>query len=126
MRGVAGKLKIKQVFTFEGKSQSNGIVERFNKTIRDILRGLLPQQPSGKVRWEGWVNKLKQALQIYNTRYHSTIGTAPNNVSPDPSSKHYYKHIIDRLKAKKNAGKAFTGVDFKPGDFVRVRAYNDS
>jgi hypothetical protein len=76
---------IKQQFTFEGKSQALSVGERFNKSIKHILRSLMPVNTDGTTRWTGWTDMLDQALDVYNNRYHSTIGTTPNKLSTNIS-----------------------------------------
>ena len=125
-QGYLKQRNIKQQFTFEGKSQALSIGERFNGTIKTIMRGLQGQNTDGTVRWDGWTNKLEEALQIYNDKYHSTIKTSPNKVSSNPNKKHYYKNIIERLKLRQNQGKPFTKSSYKPGDYVRLISYNES
>jgi hypothetical protein len=117
---------IKQQFTFEGKSQALSVGERFNKSIKHILRSLMPVNTDGTTRWTGWTDMLDQALDVYNNRYHSTIGTTPNKISSDPESKFHYLKIVERLKENYHRGKGFVQVNYKPGDFVRLRSYNES
>ena len=86
----------------------------------------MPVNTDGTTRWKGWTDRLEDALNIYNNRYHSTIGTSPNKITSDPGSKFHYLKIVERLKENYHKGKGFVHVNYKPGDFVRLRSYNES
>ena len=62
---------INHVFTTPYKPSSNGAVERVNRTIAQILKGLLEY---GK----DWEKELARAIIIHNTTYHDTIRTTPS------------------------------------------------
>ena len=62
---------IKQHFTVPYHPQSDGVVERFNRTLVSMLRAYADE--SG----ENWPFLLKKTLAAYNGMKHPTIGMAP-------------------------------------------------
>ena len=67
----------KHVFGFEGRSQSQGLVERYNGTIKMMLRRRL----AGRLGAE-WKDYLDDAVKNYNSNKHSIIKMAPDDVNP--------------------------------------------
>ena len=66
-----GAFGIKQHFTVPYHPQSDGVVERFNRTLISMLRAYSDE--SG----ENWPFLLKKVLAAYNGMRHPTIGMAP-------------------------------------------------
>ena len=64
-------LHVKQLFTSAHHPQTNGMVERFNSTLKDMLASLAVEFGSQ------WVDVLQSATFAYNTSYHGTIGMTP-------------------------------------------------
>ena len=62
---------INHVSTTPYKSSSNGVMERFNRNIAQILKELLEYG-------EDWEKELARAVIIHNTTYHDTIHTTPS------------------------------------------------
>ena len=93
------------------------IVERFNRTFKRILVQLMEQNNS--IRWIDFVN---QALEIYNTRTHSTIGMSPEAAMEKRNQKvilrRYMKRYAkyDKIKSKKDRKKS----KYKLGQFVKI------
>lgn len=65
-------LNIKHIHSTRYRAQGNGAIERSNRTITEILRGLVDDQPAV------WDRKLARALVIYNNTYHTEIGQSPS------------------------------------------------
>ena len=64
-------LNIKQIFTTPYKPSSNGLVERVNRTINQLLKMLIENPIS-------WDEKLGEALQIYNNTIHTELKLSPS------------------------------------------------
>lgn len=62
---------IKHTYTTPLRPSSNGLVERTNRTITELLRNL-SSSPST------WDEDLPRAVRTYNTTYHSEIGMSPS------------------------------------------------
>ena len=94
-----------------------GIVERFNRTFKRILVQLMEQNNSIR-----WIDFVEPALEIYNTRTHSTIGMSPEAAGEKRNQnkilKRYLKRYAkyDEKKMKKNK----TRSKFKVGQFVKI------
>ena len=65
------KLGVKQNFTTAFNPQSNGMVERFNRTLVEILRCLVFEQPLS------WDESVPLACLAYNTSYCQAIKESP-------------------------------------------------
>ena len=63
---------IKHIFTTPYKPSSNGCVERSNRTIIQLLKGLI------KDNRNNWDEQLTRALVTYNTTIHSELMTSPS------------------------------------------------
>ena len=68
---VLDDFSIKHIYTSPYTPSSNGIVERGNRSLKDILKGL---QTSGS----DWDILLPRALVIYNNTFHSQINSTPS------------------------------------------------
>lgn len=66
------KLNIQHIHSTRYRAQGNGAVERSNRTIIEILKGLINDQP------EVWDKELARAVVIYNGTYHSELGQSPS------------------------------------------------
>ena len=70
-RDLLDEYGIRKVLTTPYKPSSNGLVERSNRTLTELLRNLSAQ--SGN--WEG---DLAKAVTVYNSTYHSEICMSPS------------------------------------------------
>ena len=70
-REAIKSLGVSQKFTTSFNPQSNGAAERFNRTLVEILRCLVFQQPLS------WHESLKLAVLAYNTSYNQAIKETP-------------------------------------------------
>ena len=92
------------------------IVERFNRTFKRIIVQLMEQNNSIR-----WIDFVEQALEIYNTRTHSTIGMSPEAAAEKKNQKIILKRYLkryakyDKIRVKKNKRKS----KFKLGQFVK-------
>lgn len=65
------QMGIEKLRTSAYHPQSNGLVERFNGTLKTILRALCAEHPSQ------WASKLAMATFAYNTAVHSATSVSP-------------------------------------------------
>lgn len=86
-----------------------GIVERFNRTIRDMITKYLKLHKT-----KTWVDVLPQLMENYNSNIHSTIKIAPVDFTPADGDD-------IRLEAMKRGADAMIETnDFMIGDQVRA------
>jgi hypothetical protein len=95
------KSNVKLSFSDPYEINKNSIVERFNRTIRDLLKKyrLLYKDYD-------WPKYIDDLVDIYNNTYHTTIGDTPNNIWENLN---YNQQKIIRKP-----------VEFKVGDMVRI------
>jgi len=112
---MLAKYNIKQVLSLAGKPQSNGQIERFNRTLKRAL--IIGMQIQGN---NNWVKILPQFVQNYNNSVHSVTGKTPNEVDEEDNdsvlediSKKISKSVVSRNENDKPR--------FKIGDQVRVK-----
>lgn len=72
MKKLLSNYGIKQVLSLPHKPQSNGGIERFNKTLKTLIKKHKTQTDSAD-----WVQVLPQLVSNYNTTFHRTIKTTP-------------------------------------------------
>jgi len=66
---------IRQIFSLPRKPQSNGAIERFNGTLERALNQVRYQ--TGNTHWPQYLDKV---MKNYNSNYHNTIKSTPNDV----------------------------------------------
>ena len=115
----------KHFYSFEGRSASQGIVERFNLTLRRIVNKLVKVRADGAADMSNWNSTLATALKIYNNMVHSTTKIPPALISTDTKSPNYYGVAVTNTK-KRWEKDGFTHHKFQRGDFVRLRDFNKS
>jgi hypothetical protein len=92
-------------------------IERFNRTFKRILIQLM--EHSNSVRW---IDYVEQTVDIYNSRFHSSIGMTPNEADDDENHLAIFQRNLkkysndDRKMVKKNSKPA----KFKRGQIVKV------
>ena len=80
--------------------QTQGAVERYNRTIKDLLKNLFIEKESNGEPFD-LNTELKNAINIYNKTIHSTIGYSPESVFKSND-----KLLFDKVKEKtKNSQK---------------------
>ena len=94
---------IEQWFNEVGDHHTMGLIERFNRTLRNILERYFTAYHHHK-----WVNILDDVITNYNNTKHRTIGCTPNEFEyGDPVGREHNEEIMAKH-------------EFKPGDRVRI------
>jgi transposase InsO family protein len=103
---------IRQVFTVPGKPQSNGIIERFNGTLKSMI-----QKEMSTTLNNEWSIKLQPLIDNYNNSFHDTIKMTP--VEAQVNTQKAFKNVETR--AQKYTGRKYS--DIKVGDKVRLKIF---
>lgn len=108
------------LFSTEDPATKACMVERLNRTIKVRMYGYFHAKKTTR-----WIDILQDLILSYNSKVHSVIKMAPNQVS------HENAHIV-RKNNEHNRGKGSPGYNqesslkkglkFKPGDIVRMTA----
>ena len=77
------------------RNRSYGAVfaERFNKTIRDLLKRPVFEKGDGK-----WIDILPTITKQYNNKVHSSTKLTPIQASLKKNEGYVYKHLLDKRK----------------------------
>lgn len=67
------EVNISHIYSTRYRGQSNGAVERANRTITEFIRGIVEEDNS---KWDVAINR---AVIVYNNTWHSVIGDTPSN-----------------------------------------------
>lgn len=95
-----------------GRPQAQGIIERFNGTLKDYIQK--DKTATGKKQWPVY---LQQYVNNYNNSYHSTIKTSPNKAIEIP-------HTVARNIKQRAVSKKLVRINkLKVGDKVRVKIF---
>ena len=91
------------------RNSSYGAVfaERFNRTIRDLLKKIIFEQGDAK-----WIDILQSITKQYNHRVHSSTKLSPKDASLKKNEDYVYKKLLDKRKKIKPK--------YKIGDLVRA------
>lgn len=103
---------IKHVFSSPHTPQSNGLVERFNGVLKNVII-----QYIHVTKTNNWPPILKMLVDNYNDTFHSTIKNTPNTIHEQDAESHPQTTELIKSKAKQNIN---THVLYSPGDHVRV------
>ena len=91
------------------RNSSYGAVfaERFNRTIRDLLKKIVFEQGDAK-----WIDILPTITEQYNNRIHTSTKLSPKDASLKKNEGFVYKNLLDKRKKVKPK--------FQINDLVRV------
>ena len=91
------------------RNSSYGAVfaERFNRTIRDLLKKIVFEQGDGK-----WIDVLPKITKQYNNRVHTSTKLTPIQASLKKNEGYVYKILLDKRKKIKP--------NYEIGDLVRT------
>ena len=80
------------------RTSSYGAVfaERFNRTIRDLLKKIVFEQGDAK-----WIDVLQTITKQYNNRIHSSTKLSPKDASLKKNEGAVYKNLLDKRKKVK-------------------------
>ena len=67
--------------------------ERFNRTIRDLLKKIVFEQGDAK-----WIDILPTITKQYNNRVHSLTKLSPNDASLKKNERFAYRNLLDKRK----------------------------
>ena len=67
--------------------------ERFNKTIRDLLKRPVFEKGDGN-----WIDILSTITKQYNNRIHSSTKLSPKDASLKKNEGFVYKNLLDKIK----------------------------
>eukprot|EP01051_Picozoa_sp_SAG22_P006835 SAG22_NODE_462_length_10207_cov_30.708647_2_plen_556_part_00 len=104
----------KHLYGYTGRSQTQGIVERVNQTLKRLLMKAL-----GDDLDKNWVPALRTITRVYNSNYHSTIKRAPKDITNDSDLEEIKQNIYDKAYKKG----FITNEKFGRGDYVRIRVF---
>ena len=92
-------------------------IERFNRTFKRILVQLMEHHNSIR-----WIDFVEQALSIYHSRKHSSIGMSPDDAEDEENHAAIYEKLLRRF-SKDNENKMMKNEKppkFKKGDIVKI------
>ena len=77
-------------------SYGDVFAERFNRTIRDLLKKIVFEQGDAK-----WIDVLPTITKQYNNRIHSSTKLTPIQASLKKNEGYVYKNLLDKRKKVK-------------------------
>ena len=78
---------------FRNTSLGAVFAERFNRTIRDLLKKIVFEQGDGN-----WIDILQTITKQYNNRIHSSTRLTPIQASLKKNEDYVYKNLLDKRK----------------------------
>ncbi|KAA0178180.1 hypothetical protein FNF27_00035 [Cafeteria roenbergensis] len=109
-RAVLEKNHTKQVLSLAGKPQSNGAIERWNQTLKTMIKRAIRITDS-----RDWPEFLQQLVDNYNASRHRIILETPNDAHKGKNPDVIVKRLMKSATAKSKPPA------FKVGDEVRIR-----
>lgn len=112
---LCDKYKVNQINSLPYTPTSQGLVERFNKTLKGLIQKYMMNNQT-KV----YFNVMDNLVYNYNHSVHSTTGLTPDDA-------YMQEKKVDMQKVIKKANKMIKDedtTDIKKGDYVRVSMFN--
>lgn len=105
--------KIRHFTSVPGKPQSNGVIERFNGTLKRLMNKDLYSRNS-----KDWVHHIDEYIDAYNDSYHVTLKMSPNEANDNPKKayENVSKSAINRTGRKEKP-------DIGIGNIVRLKKH---
>jgi transposase InsO family protein len=111
---------VPQLFSTPYTPDSQGQVERFNRTLKRKLS--LLRQATGE---PNWMESLQAIVEAYNNTYQNTVKDTPHNVMQRYKEGGEVEPTLERLKASAHKGtqepNRIAKKLYKKGDLVRIR-----
>jgi len=102
---------IKHLTGVAGRPQSQGIVERFNGTLKSLI------EKDKTVTHNKWTTNLQELNKNYNNSYHSTIGTTPNQAAEK------IQEVVNKIKKRISYIRPKNDTKLERGDRVRLKIF---
>ena len=106
---------VKQVFSTAHNPASNGLVERFNRTMKDMFKKMTFQKTARKTTFTQPV--LNRILKAYNNSHHSIIDMRPSDALKEEN---FQKVKTMNAKHQSVGNKIVQKDDVEKGDQVRI------
>src|SRR5678816_1304140 len=113
---VLNEFGITHVVISSHMPQCNGVTERVNRTLLQLLRSLAQDNPSS------WDDQLPQAVILYNHTWHSAINATPSDILLKHA--HSYKHNPCHQQFWRDPSKHFS--PYKIGEKVAYKTHTVS
>ena len=112
--------KIKQIFSEAGKPQSNGMIERSNATIKELIQKSLELNEKFD-----WPKNLQKLIDNINNSQHRITGFTPNQIQEayEKNDKGVLEEAYNKELKKK--GSNVSKEIYNVGDFVRIHEPSD-
>eukprot|EP01051_Picozoa_sp_SAG22_P007996 SAG22_NODE_586_length_8859_cov_4.706164_2_plen_431_part_00 len=109
----------KHMYGYQGRSNAQSIVERLNKTLKEMTMRALDNKIEGD-----WHNLLKgKIIDNYNSNHHSTIDTSPNKIMRMNPNSNGIKSIENRIKDRSIKHGTIDNIIYNVGDYVRIKIF---
>jgi transposase InsO family protein len=118
-KNMLEKKNIKQVLSLPSKPQSNGGIERLNKTLKRYLKTQMYMNDTND-----WVQFVPVFTHVYNSTSHDVTGQDPNKLNEETDKKklkNIKEKIVERVSTKNNSDEQ----KFDIGDNVRRKLDDD-
>lgn len=113
------KYDIKSVLSLPAKPESNGNIERFNKTLKRLLRMAILINKT-----KDWVSQLPIVIDNYNDTENTVTHKTPNELDEE-YDKNILEDVEDTISKKVNSRNENDEPKFKKNDKVRIKLSED-